>query len=110
MLANYLTFSDAAKFADIARTFLATGKYGQSFTFWASNPAYPFSSVWTPPVMPFSILAFFRLFGVNDLAVVATSLFYLMLTLIFTFLLAKKIFKTSTIAVLSVLAIGFNYD
>jgi 4-amino-4-deoxy-L-arabinose transferase-like glycosyltransferase len=103
---NFLTFSDAAKFADIARTYLTTGKYGQGFTFWTNELNYPFNSSWIPPVTPFSIAFFFKIFGIGDFAVLATSLFYFALTLVFVFLLAKKIFDSKLTALLSTLAVG----
>jgi len=107
---RFIVFSDAAKFADVARTWLNIGLYGQSFTFWTTNLKYPFSVGGILPVMPFSIVVLFKIFGVNDFAVIATSFFYFLLTLVFVFLLAKKVFKKNLIVVLSTLAIGFNYD
>ncbi|MGA2910814.1 MAG: hypothetical protein ABSE04_03405 [Candidatus Microgenomates bacterium] len=106
----FLTFSDAAKFADIARMLVSVGKYGLSFSFWTNNLTFPFSAAGVGPFMPFSIALFFKIFGVNDFTVVATSLFYFLLTLIFVFLLSKKVFKSDLIGILSVLAVGFNYD
>jgi 4-amino-4-deoxy-L-arabinose transferase-like glycosyltransferase len=80
---KYIAFSDAAKFADVARTWLNTGLYSQSFSFWTTNLKYPFSAGGVLPVMPFSIVVFFKIFGVNDLAVIASSFFYFLLTLVF---------------------------
>jgi hypothetical protein len=62
------------------------------------------------PFMPISIAGFFKIFGVTDLAVIATSFLYFLLILVFVFLLAKKVFKSNLIGVLSTLAVGFNYD
>ena len=109
----FLQFSDAAKFADIARNLISGFGYGSSFSFWSSNifeliKNKIFSSPWTPPVMSFSIAAFFKMFGVNDFAVVATSFFYFLLLLIFTILLGKRIFKSNLVGILSALAVGFN--
>lgn len=108
-------FSDAAKFADIARNLVAGFGYGSSFTFWSmsvfnSIKQNIFSASVTPPVMPFSFAAFFSFFGVNDMAVIATSSFYFLLTLIFTFLLAKKVFRSNLVAILSTVVIGLNQD
>ena len=114
-LPHYLSFSDGAKFADIARNIVYGLGYNGKFSFWTSgifdlSNKLVFSSLWTPPLMPFSIAAFFKMFGVNDFAVIATSFFYFILTLIFVFLLAKKIFKSNLVGILSALAVGFNYD
>lgn len=104
---NFLTFSDAAKFADIARTFLAIGRYGQSFTFWTDNFAYPFSSAWVPPFTSFSIAVFFKILGTNDFAVIASSSVFFILALVFVFLLTKKIFSSKLMAVLATTAVAF---
>ena len=108
-------FSDSAKLADIARSLVNGLGYGSNFSFWTpsifeliKNNIFPFP--WTPPVMPFSIAGFFKIFGITDFAVIATSFFYLLLTLVFVFLLAKKIFKSNLVGALSTLAVGFNYD
>lgn len=111
----YISFSDAAKFADIARNWVEGGGYGGVFSFW-----YPsifealkykvFSAMGIPPVMPFSIAGFFKIFGVGDFAVIATSFFYFILTLIFVYLLGKKIFESKWVGALSTLAVGASYD
>jgi 4-amino-4-deoxy-L-arabinose transferase-like glycosyltransferase len=111
----YLRFSDGAKFADIARNLVGGLGYGAKFNFWGDDifgliKLRLFTSFSIPPVMPLSIATFFKVFGVNDFAVMATSFFYFILTLVFAFLLTKKIFKNNLTAVLSTLAIGFNYD
>jgi 4-amino-4-deoxy-L-arabinose transferase-like glycosyltransferase len=109
----FLTFSDAAKFADIARNLINGLGYGGKFTFWgggifefAKHNLFP--STWTPPLMPFSIAAFFKIFGVSDFSVIATSFFYFILLLAFVFLLGRKIFKSNLIGILSTIAVGFN--
>ena len=111
---NFLSFSDSAKFADIARNLVNNLGYVSNFTFWNNslleNFKNVFSQSWTPPLMPLSIAVFFKLFGVNDFAVITTSFFYFVLTLVFIFLLAKKIFNSNLIGVLSTLVVGFNYD
>jgi 4-amino-4-deoxy-L-arabinose transferase-like glycosyltransferase len=112
---QYLSFSDAAKYADIARNLIFGLGYGNSFSFWSSSLFEPskyniFSTISIPPVMPFSITASFKIFGVNDFAVMATSFFYFILTLAFAFLLARKVFRSNLIGVLSTLAVGFNND
>jgi 4-amino-4-deoxy-L-arabinose transferase-like glycosyltransferase len=111
----FLHFSDSAKFADVARNLVNGLGYGSNFSFWSISifgliKTTVFSWFSTPPIMPFSIAVFFKIFGVNDFAVIATSFFYFLLTLIFVFLLAKKVFKSNLVGVLSTLAVGFNYD
>lgn len=104
-LLNYLTFSDAAKYADAARNILyGLGKVS-NFNFWGTT-----NSHWIQPVMPYSIAAFFKIFGINDFAVVATSFFYFLLSLLFVFLLSQKIYKDKLVSTLSTLAVGFNYN
>lgn len=103
----YLTFSDAAKYADLARSLVTERGYQTTFSFFF-KPF--FTGMWVPPVMPFSIAAFFKILGISDFAVIATSFFYFLLTLIFVFLLAKKIFKSNLVGFLSTLAVGFNHD
>ncbi len=113
-MVNFLSFSDAAKFADIARNFVLGQGYGSAFSFWSASifkhlnqSVFP---VFDPPFMPLSIAVFFKIFGVSDAAVVTTSFFYFVLTLVSVFLLSKKIFKSNLIGILSVLAVGFNTD
>lgn len=112
---TYLLFSDTAKFADIARSIFLGNGYVSNFTFWAvkifsilKENWHLFSSI--PPVMPYSIAVFFRIFGVTDFAVIATSFFYFILTLIFVYLLGKKMFGSKLIGALSALAVGGSYD
>lgn len=99
----YLIFSDSAKYADVARNIVNDVGYKPSFIFFGGSPIFL-------PLMPFSIAGFFKIFGVSDFAVIATSFFYFLLTLIFVFLLSKKIFKSNLVGILSTLAVGFNYD
>jgi 4-amino-4-deoxy-L-arabinose transferase-like glycosyltransferase len=112
---SFLTFSDSAKYADIARNLITGLGYGNSFSFWGKGifeqmKQIIFPSSFTPPLMPFSIAAFFRIFGISDISVIASSFFYFILTLIFIFLLSRKIFKSNLVGAFSVLAVGFNYD
>lgn len=112
---NYLNFTDAAKFADIARNLVLGLGYGGNFTFWAvkifdiiKEKIFPFNSI--PPVLPYSITAFFKIFGINDFAVMATSIFYFLLTLVFAYLLGKKLFSSKLVGFLSTLVVGGSYD
>lgn len=112
---KFLTFSDSAKYADIARNMVNGLGYGSSFSFWSASvfeyiKSKLFLSISTPPVMLFSMAGFFKIFGVTDFAVIFTSFFYFILTLIFVFLLSKKIWKSNLVGSLSVLVIGLNKD
>ena len=84
----FLKFSDAAKYADVARNLLLNNSFNSFFNFWGSNNAN-----WIQPVTPYSIILFFKLFGINDFAIIATSFFYFVLSLVFVFLLTQKIYK-----------------
>lgn len=103
--ASYLDFSDAAKYADVARNIISGLGKTSSFNFWGTN-----NSQWIQPFTPYSIAAFFKVFGVNDFAVIATSIFYFVLSLVFVFLLSQKIYKSKVTSVLSTLTVGFNYN
>jgi len=111
----YLTFSDSAKFADVARNFVLGRGWGTDFSFWGerifevldkplfqNNGILPFHSL--------SIAFFFKIFGVSDFAVIFNSFFYFLLTLVFVYLLSKKIFNSKIIGFLSALAVGANYN
>ena len=101
----YLTFSDSAKYADVARNI--TSGFGKisNFNFWGTN-----NSQWIQPITPHSISILFKISGVNDFAVMATSFFYFLLSLVFVFLLTHKIYKDKLISILSTVAVGFNYN
>jgi hypothetical protein len=91
---------------------VANHRYGSFFSFFIPN-LYDFlynaaSSIL--PVVPASYALAFKLFGISDLVVISTSLLYFVLTLIFVFLLAQKVFKSNIIAVLSTFAVGFNQN
>ena len=75
----YLTFSDSAKFADIARNLVISNELGAKFapfdtTFLNVNGLFPIS---TPPLFPILISVGFRIFGLYDLVVILMSgIFY----------------------------------
>jgi hypothetical protein len=111
----FLQFSDGAKFADLARNLINGFGYGNSFTFFGGGIFDNLQKVVFPapgilPVMPFTIAAFFKVLGVNDVSVITASIFYFLLTLIFVFLLAKKVFRSNLVAILSTIVVGFNKD
>lgn len=102
---NFLTFSDSAKYADLARNILEGSGYFSTFNFWGGN-----NSLNIQPLTPYSISVFFKIFGINDFAVIATSFFYFLLSLLFVFLLTQKIYKSKLVSILSTVAVGFNYN
>ena len=112
---NFLTFSDSAKYADIARNIVNGLGFGSSFSFWSQSvfdylKISLFPSPFVPPVMSYSIAGVFKIFGVTDFAVIATSFFYFILTLIFTYLLGKKLFNSKLVGILSTIAVGGSFD
>lgn len=110
---GYLTFSDTAKFADLARNILKGVGYKNSFSFGTSNifesQETMFPSPWIPPLMPFSIVLAFKIFGVSDITVLATSAVYFLLLIVFTYLLGKRIFGT-LVGLLTAFALSANID
>ena len=110
---SYLSFSDGAKFADIARNLVNEGSYRSNFSNFVTESAdltqpAPVSK-WIPPLMPLAIAFFFKIFGVSDLNVLATSaLFYVFLVLTL-YLLARKLWGSLT-GLLAATAIAFNPD
>lgn len=91
----YLSFSDAAKFADVARNLVKGLGYGSSFAYSGSvgqTLRFPFAVPWTPPLTVFSMAVAFKIFGVSDVSVVMTSAFFYVLSVLFTYLLGRKLF------------------
>lgn len=110
----FLTFSDTAKFAVVARNLVKGMHYGSDFSFFGSKvfenltqPLFPARGIL--PAMPFSIAAFFKIFGVSDFSVIATSFFFYILLVLFTFLLGRKIFN-SLVGILASVAVAANPD
>ncbi|MCJ7805517.1 glycosyltransferase family 39 protein [Patescibacteria group bacterium] len=111
---RYLHFSDAAKFADIARNVLAGNGYKANFSFFSSTlfgqPQVSFFSARGVPVaMQFAISLAFRFFGPSDFSVILTSgIFYLGLV-VSIYLLARKLFG-NLVGFLSSLAVAANIN
>jgi len=108
----YLTFSDGAKFADIARNIINGFGFVSGFNYF--NPGVFIcdglcEAINVPPVMPLAIAVFFKLFGVSDKSVIATSFFFFILTIVFTYLLGKKLFGKA-VGVFSALVIFINQN
>lgn len=94
---SYLRFSDGAKFADIARNIYYSLGYNTSFNFFDSfllntQSGSLFSGSSIPPLMPYSILASFHLFGVNDFSVIFTSSAYFILSVLLSYLIGRRLF------------------
>ncbi len=100
-----LFFVDSGRYADSARNLLETGKLLSKFTYATSLPLYP--NGWpfnVPPVHTFSIALAFLFFGVHDYTVILVSSFWFIIGVIFTYLIAQRLFNTK-VALLS----GFVY-
>ncbi len=111
---GYLTFSDGAKIADIARNIVQGNGYGASFSSFGADKEilshtrqFPFPAFGRQPMVSLVSALSFRLFGVSDLSVVLTSgLFYLLLV-ITTYLLGKKLYN-ELVGFLAGLAVAVN--
>jgi hypothetical protein len=111
---RYISFSDSAKYADIAKNIVNGEGYLRSFTFFSgikSDANFNLSWVadWPPPFVPISIAFMFKIFGISDLSIRLTTLLFFVLTIVFVYLLAKKHYGY-TAGLLSLIAVGFNYD
>lgn len=112
---EYLTFSDGAKYADIARNIYLGNGLGSNFHFWNSDlfnnliNGY-FSTLNISPAMPFFINILFNIFGVSDMAVKASSIVCYLLTLLVVYLLSNILTKNKFISSMSVVAVAFNIN
>ncbi len=111
---GFLTFSDGAKFADVAKNIKSGLGYGSTFSFFSKSglgqaPTGIFSARWIPPLMPLAVAASFSIFGISDFAVFFTSgVFYLGLVILI-FLIGRKLFG-NLIGFLAGLAVAFNLN
>lgn len=106
MLTNFLTFSDGAKFALIARNLFQGNGYVTDFSFWGGKL---FATSGVPYLLPNVINIFFKIFGVNDLAVIYFSFTFYILLVISVFLLANKL-AGKLVGILSALAVAANLN
>ena len=93
----YLTFSDGAKYADLARNLREGQGYGIKYTLFPNatlDPIRPhlFSAYWMSPLLPVAYMIMFFLFGVSDSVVILTSSMFFVLSAIFVYLLGLKLF------------------
>lgn len=110
---EFLTFSDGAKFADIGRGVVLGEGYNSNFSNFATK-ALGFDyfvpvSRWTPPAMPLAIAGFFKIFGISDSSVIATSSIFYLLLVLTTYLLGKKLWG-NLVGVLGALAVVSNIN
>ena len=106
MFSTHLSFSDGAKFALIARNLALRNGFTTDFSFWGPNF---FSTLGISPLIPYSILPFFKLFGVGDFAVIASSFFYFLLLVAAVFLLGRKLFG-NLVGILAALVVFANVN
>lgn len=103
MFNAFLSFSDAAKYADVARSLSLGQGFRSTFSFFDGPPVIL-------PFFPYAI-SFFNIFlGIGDVSVIATSIFFFFLTLIFVYLLCHSLYKSNLIAGLATLSVASNND
>ena len=93
----YLTFSDAAKFADVAREMVQSRGFTTNFGFF--NPRFIFTPEAGQPIVPgFGILnalvlaVLFKILGISDFAVVLNSGLFFIVGSLLIYLIAQKLF------------------
>lgn len=92
----YLIFSDAAKFADIARNYVTGKGFGSSFSPWSlgaveTKGTFPVS--WGSPLQPTLLSIAFKVLGVKDWVVISTSGFFYLLGAMALYYLGKRVFS-----------------
>jgi 4-amino-4-deoxy-L-arabinose transferase-like glycosyltransferase len=109
---RYLTFSDSAKFAILAKNIINFKGYVSDFIFFDKNlinAGLPAKVNWIPPFVSLAIAGFFKIFGVSDISVILTSSIFHLLSVLTLFLIGKKIFG-NLVGFLSALAFLFNQN
>jgi len=95
LLSPFLTFSDAAKFADTARQIFLGKGVNSTFAFFTPYFVWGeikyFSAGFTP-LFPLAIAAFFKFFGITDLAVILSSGIFYLAGAVAIYFLGKKVF------------------
>lgn len=95
LLPPFLTFSDGAKFADIARNFVLGRGFTGSFTFFGAKMPEMVGGFFLAgvlPLYPLLVALSFKIFGITDLAVILTSEFFYLAGAVALYFLGKKIF------------------
>lgn len=103
---SYLTFSDGAKFALIARNLLEGKGYMTDFSFWG-NPLFVTGGI--PILLPYIMSFFMKVFGTTDFAVIMFSFTFYILLIVSVFLLARKLYS-SFVGFLSSIAVASNIN
>lgn len=103
---SFLTFSDGAKYALIAKSIFLGQGFTTTFSFWGQSF---FATHGIPYLVPYIISLFFRVFGVTDFAVISFSFTFYLLLIISSYLLAKKL-TNNLVAIMTSLAIAANHD
>ena len=110
LLPPYLTFSDAAKFADIARNLVTGREYGVNFTFFGNKMPEMVGGLFpagVSPFSPFTLAILFKIFGITDFTVILTSGFFYLTGAVALYFLGKKIFG-NLVGILASLAFIFD--
>lgn len=110
LLPPFLIFSDAAKFADIARSLILGRGYGMNFTFFGAEMPEMVDGLFMaglPPLYPLTTAVFFKIFGMTDFSVILTSGFFYLAGAITLYFLGKKIFG-ELVGILAALAFIFD--
>ena len=110
---SFISFSDSAKYADIANNIVEGNGYSRSFTFFSGiKNSNDFKSTWLadwpPPVTPVLISLSFKMFGVSDISLKITTISFFIFTLLIIYMFICKMYGEPA-AVLGVIAIGFNH-
>jgi len=113
-ISGYLGFSDGAKFALVARNLVNGNGYGSDFSFYSSNLAMMtekplFSAGSIPVLVPYTISAFFKVFGANDLSVILFSGIFYVLLVLMVFMVGSKLFGKQ-VGFLSAIAVAVNLN
>lgn len=106
MLSNFLTFSDGAKFAIIARNLVQNRQFSTDFSFWGENL---FATSGIPYLVPNVLSIYFEIFKVGDVGVWYFSISFYFLLAFCAFLLSKALVN-KTLGVLSALVVAFNLN
>lgn len=110
---SYLTFSDGAKFAVIARNLIHGQGFNSDFSFYSQSlltrTSDMFSASGIPYLVPLTISAFFRLFGVSDFSVLLFSETFFVLLVLVTFLLARKLYG-NLVGMVSAIAVAASQN
>lgn len=109
---RYITFSDSAKFADVARSISLGSGYHSGFKFftWISLDSLKTEMLDKSGILPAYTLAIalmFKIFGVSDVSLVLTSSLFFALSSVVVYLLSSNLFGKK-VGVLSAIAVTFD--